>query len=744
MNKNKAIVDKKNLAILILCFCVFIINAIFAVFMKAPVITDENGTMANAAFLSGRYNWSSSYTSSTSMYWGYGYSVLWIPLFYLFTDMFLVYRLIGVVNAIVAAIIPGIIYYFIDQNFPFISKKRNVFITLILGMHPISFVFTKHTWNEPMLLLLQWLILYTFFACCRNTGKKRVVFSIFTGFLCAYACTVHERSIAFFATIIISAILLRVFAKKRTISLLPYLFSFGIGYELHRVIKSYLLDNLLITENARNTAESLITKDLLLVLLNYQNLKQLLAAMFSQAYYIAASSFGLLFISLSSFFILIYYAFEYKNGKEERGDNKPLLILSIYTNAMFGSTLVISTLFYYKSYITDTARGLEYFFYGRYNESAIGIVLLLAILFIFSVNVQMRKILLSISLAGMHLSTLIILIVLRLKILKISHQLFNEINIYFFMPFGTSDFADHAEEVDFVKIGFSLLTFAAILWFLFIKKKYHIMIVLILCIYLFVDVYHVKNYLIPRNNTQYNGIKALVEYTKGNPKLFDDVEDIYLANVSKRTLTLQFVFPDKNVHFLNTKTYGYKQLQEVTDYSIVISEGNEEFEKWISGFQYIDQVETFTLWKYNGLSEEMSADKKISVLDAYNRELSKYSVVVNDYQSGSALYTTSGCVATQTKVFLNDGSVCFPNRTFLPHQYELEFIGNMLDSLEIEVLSDGKLSSYEIVSEEYSDESAKIIIDVTEEIWNGEIVMKKQKENSQSTFVQLNIIPIIE
>ena len=730
-------------SIIVICVFVFVINAVCTIFMKAPVITDENGTMANAAFISGIYDWSEAYSSSVSMYWGYGYSILWIPLFYIFSNVFVVYRCIGIINSLVVAFIPLLVYNFLKINFSFLSKKTDLILAFLLGLHPISFVFSKHAWNEPMLLLLQWIILYLLFVCCRKNGLKKIVYRAVLGIACAYSCTVHERCINFGAVIIVTGLLIFILTKDKAISFISFLISFIIGYKLHGIFKSYVVANLIVSDAARNTTESLISKELFNTLLDFQNLKQMIIGMLCQMYYIVFSSFGLLWISIFSFFVLLYFLFKKKNEEF----SKPLLTLSIYTNALFAATLIISTIFYYKSYITNTARGVEYYFYGRYNESCMGIIMLLGVIFILSMKPKLQKIAWGISLAGMTLLAVMILVFLKLKILFISNQMFNEINMYFLLPFGTSDIVENTSLHDFIIISCIFIIITIAIWCLLYKKWYKVLLGLVCVLYSIVNIYHTLNYLIPRNDAQYKNVKELINYIEENPELLKDVENIYLTNVGTRTLTMQFVFPEYNLHFLNTKTYGYKQLENIQDNSLVISMKNEGFDKWLEDFYYIDGVYRYHFWKYDedaSKSEVSGSNNKEKISTAYRNEHEEYLIVVNDYQSGSAVLSSSDCIATQTCIFLNDGNITFPNRTFLAHEYEFNFVGNMLDNLNIAISSDDGLVDYDIISEVYSDGLAKIVIDFKQEIMNGEITISKEKENPYSTFRQLQIVPLCD
>ena len=80
-------------------------------------------------------------------------------------------------------------------------------------------------------------------------------------------------------------------------------------------------------------------------------------------------------------------------------------------------------------------------------------------------------------------------------------------------------------------------------------------IVFLVCLFLIIDLRYFQESVMVRNNKQYEQIAGLKDYLSSDSTLLD-IENIYLTDVSTRTLTIQFLFPESNVTFLNTKTYG--------------------------------------------------------------------------------------------------------------------------------------------------------------------------------------------
>lgn len=729
-----------NYKLVILWVLIVLINSYVALkYMKVPVFTDENGTMANGAMLSGAYDWSDAYSTSVSMYWGYGYSVLWAPLFWAFDDMFLVYKLIGVFNAIIVAFIPIIIYRILNEFFPDFPYKY--WITLLISFYPTGFVVSKFAWNEPMFLLLQWIILYLLFKTYQSNDHK-IIYSIWLSLACVYACTVHERGIIFFAVILFVFIVVYFRLKEKIISIIPFLFVFILGYGIHKEIKEYIVSNLLAVDAsmARNTAESLITVKTIAQIFDFHNILQMLIGVICQGYYIVISSLGLISIVVISFFVLL------KCGKK---NNKRLFLFSVYANALIAVTLIVSVVFYYKSYITSTTRGVEYYFYGRYNESSICVGILISILFVFYVwkNKLRQIVFCMISLVSGF--TGIVVVILANKVLSISKQMFNENNVYFLLPFGTRDMATNTSINDFIQISILIILIVIIVAVLTYLRHYKISGIFLVALFLYVSEFFTDSYLIKRNQTQYDNIAELVQNDTFNNITKDITFDtIYLTDVSTRTLTMQLVFPSYNVYFLNTKTFGYQQLKEIGEDSLIMSMKNEQFEKWLENCNFVGEIGKYFIWHYSSddfeshntlINQEEQKERK-TLKTAYEREQESYSIIVNNYQSGVAIIPDESCIATQTCIFIENGTIEFPDRVFLQGEYELQFYGNELEDISIEIRSKELNSdSVEILEKEYQNNVCTLRLKFSESLKDVTISISNENVNSSSYFTELDI-----
>ena len=321
--------------------------------------------------------------------------------------------------------------------------------------------------------------------------------------------------------------------------------------------------------------------------------------------------------------------------------------------------------------------------------------------------------------------------------------------IYLFSYPTRKGFLEKAKISDFIIINIAifLLSFSFFLIFYY-PQKMKIGIVFLVCLFLIIDLRYFQESVMVRNNKQYEQIAGLKDYLSSDSTLLD-IENIYLTDVSTRTLTIQFLFPESNVTFLNTKTYGYEPLKDIKENSLIISGYDEEFDRWLSQFYLLDSVDGYFFWRYGDYNDQWgnlkgtrrnTDQKSLSINNAYLKENSNYSIVVNNYQSGAAVDYSEGCLATQTDIFLNNnGIVSFKNRNFLAHKYYLTFYGNHMDEVivDFETHEDTDIK----ISEEWRNKTSyKICVTFDKEYKNVEIKLTSNKTDLPVSFQKLVIV----
>lgn len=199
-------------------------------------LPDEAGYLYNAACLAGK-DWS-SYTSAVGKaYYGYGYSIVLIPLFFICkTGVELVK------SAILLNYFFVICSYFL-QNYIFAKLfKRNKYIIactcFVVNLFPYMIVSANKVICETYLSLQVWVIAALIFKLL-DKNKKR--YYILTGAFTGYIYMVHTRAIA---VIVVVCALLIVYSyiKKERKSIFIFLFSFLVIWAIGQAGKNYLIN----------------------------------------------------------------------------------------------------------------------------------------------------------------------------------------------------------------------------------------------------------------------------------------------------------------------------------------------------------------------------------------------------------------------------------------------------------------------------------------------------------------------
>lgn len=155
MNKGNRFIKEKTSYLIYLA--AFILSAIPALFLSAPFVEDSLGTMAMAAYLSG--NDFSDFLIEKGFYYKYGQSLFYLPVFFCVHNPALRYKLLLVVNSVITAFIPVIIYKTGIKHLR-MSQMDSAFTGLLSGCMPATLLYAKLTWAEPVLFTVPWIIIY--------------------------------------------------------------------------------------------------------------------------------------------------------------------------------------------------------------------------------------------------------------------------------------------------------------------------------------------------------------------------------------------------------------------------------------------------------------------------------------------------------------------------------------------------------------------------------------------------------
>lgn len=357
-----------------LLFCIsFILSSILVFFLHTLCISDELGTMANAAYLANE-KWA-KYVGEYLAYYKYGLTLLYVPLCIIFKNPVILYRGVLLINAIIVSLIPVIVNYLLKRVFNFSDRRKSFLIAICIGELPAAVLWSKSILNDTMLILIPWIIvvlLHKFISTADvKKGKK---YMLIIGGVSVYAYAVHSRGIVILIATFLIILYLKFICKKQNTA-----WFFGIVILLF--ILDYFFSNMLKnaiwgTTYLNNTLSNTMDKIDFSKLLSVQGIKNVIRVALGWIYSSTISTLGMFWIGISAIVVSILNFLKSKNKSDLE------FIINIYIGLLLVGSMLLG-IFYFSNATYDiaynwTGERLDRFVYTRYMDLALGLIILAA------------------------------------------------------------------------------------------------------------------------------------------------------------------------------------------------------------------------------------------------------------------------------------------------------------------------------------------------------------------------------
>ena len=663
----------KNRFEIALYLLMFLINTAYSLWLNVPTIADENGTMANAAFLSGIYDWSTCYSSSLELYWGYGYSIFYIPLFFLFNNMKIIYKLALIINAFFISFIPFFAYKLQLNYFDIKERKLIFFSSLCVGLFPAYTILSKFAWNETMLALLPWIIIYVFFELTTMKSRmKKKLLSGLLGFLLIYSYAVHGRGLAIMLATFTCIVVYWIITRKKIIDIASFFIMMITCYLIDYRIKKIIIDDLIQVEEsqARNTLQSILSGSMLEAF-KPVNFFSIFKGFMGQSYYIVATTFGIIIIAV---IVLYIYAKKILVIKvyQEKDVNK--FLFGLYSCMLALITIIMSTTFFSASYITGAVKRREYFIYGRYNEVVCALGIFFVIQFFISgerLNKRYRNIGFAIIIFILLWGTLIT----SREIISRAEIPLSSVMVSGLVGFAGRNFLGETQLCNFIYILLWVIIIQGVFQ-VFLSEKHTILSTLFITgVFIYSSNYYLNNVLYINSNAYE---KRIDKFSLAFSPIYDlnsEYPNIYLSRMTDRSMSIQFALADYDVEFLNCRSFGYKNFSKVENNSFIISEEDEHFDLWLEDCYLYYQDEGLYIWAY-GKQLKQSIEQRVGYLED-RKELTFTPIDLN----------TTNNLKNEEKIVLNEGSMSYgPYCHTTAGTYKVTVSGKNLDIAAFDVV----------------------------------------------------------
>ena len=386
--KNNIIIISTMLIIFVLC----IMHIDKQVILRG--VHDEFGYWGIAAYFAG-YDWSEAI--SQVPFYSYGYSFILAIIFKIFDDPQTMYQVASIINAMFVAFNFLIAYKCFEKIFKTAERMLIYFCTLFVTLYPSFIAQSANTLCESLLVFLLWLLFYMFIHITDNPSYKNII--IF-GLILGYAYMVHLRVVVIYiASLIIFSLMLIM--KKIDIKKYAVLIGMLIGtFALQMVIKDWIQAQLW-TQNSVAVSVNDYSSRLgyLSILTSYKGIKSLLKEICGQVVYLSVSTYMLVWIPVAGLFVeLLQKIYETIKNKVKFEFSEDLFIWSWTVLSFIGIVSMGSISIYEPS-------RLDHLFYGRYNEMLVGPIMCLALVKLYQMNCNRKRI----AVAGLSISGMLIM-----------------------------------------------------------------------------------------------------------------------------------------------------------------------------------------------------------------------------------------------------------------------------------------------------------------------------------------------
>jgi len=329
------------------------------------VLDDEFGYWGVAAYLAG-FDWSK--VVSEIPYYSYGYSLVLVPLFWIFEQATSMYKAAIVLNGLFLSASFLLCY---NSGKKLLGKEKKPMllgVAFLIFMYPIYIAYSAIAWPESLLTLVVWGLVWCFIGLDQQSPYYKFPL---IGVLATYSYIIHQRAIgilvASFITLLVMFLLNKINKKQLLLAIAPVVLIF-IG---HYFMKSNLQSGLWLNSTGRlaNDYRSQVRNVSSLLTLNggIAFLKVLAGHLF----YLGAASLLIVYYGIYRLWKEIKSASETFLGDRRYDLEQPHIFFYVFVLTAFILSLLVSAVF-----LKNPSR-IDHIVYGRYVEMVIGPVLLI-------------------------------------------------------------------------------------------------------------------------------------------------------------------------------------------------------------------------------------------------------------------------------------------------------------------------------------------------------------------------------
>lgn len=371
--------DKTNR--IILGLMVFVGIAILGLQLNVTYITDETGTMANAAFLAG-YDWSNFIDNTGGYYYKYGQVLFWYPIFALVKKSFWIYKLIMLENALLLSLEAVCIYQILRKHLKIESPLQAILISVVTTITPAAVLYSLFARADVVLVSFSVFVLYFLMEAWenRNNAKKQMLYTFLLVLFAVYIAMCHSRGIVWVIAITMVIFVMHIFTREKMVNYWVYAGSLVVLMGLDKVLTAFFKENIW-GNGVRHASTESIDFSQLLDIFTADGVKTMLKLGMGWIFNFMTSSMGLATAGIFVSVIIIWHFFWKKKSIKAQE-----AILCGYGFLIFAGSMALGMLFFfpyvYRNYYEGAVGRIDRLVYDRYLAGSISIAVFMGLYFL--------------------------------------------------------------------------------------------------------------------------------------------------------------------------------------------------------------------------------------------------------------------------------------------------------------------------------------------------------------------------
>lgn len=365
---------------LLLFFTTFVIVAVMGLLLNVAIVLDETGVVANAAYVAGE-NWHNWVRATGGYFYKYGSALLYIPVLLIFNNPFIIYKLIMVINAVLLAIVPVCAFKILRKHLMIADQKLCAIVSFATGIVPSSVLYSLNCKADVALISITWVVLLLILeSTTEQKGKRSFIYSMLVAAVSVYMYMCHTRGIVFVIAAFMTMFTIRFLVNNRNIKFVPYLISLVFFWALDKKLTVFFKHNIWGTGKMKNVIEN-VKWDKYRKMVSFTGAETIIKNTTGWLFDSVIGTYGLVVVGIFLALCVLVLYLKKKNVSQKE------MIVALYGALAYIGTFALGVLFFFsvnfKLMAEQSSQRVDRMFYSRYMSPGYGIIILIAIYFLF-------------------------------------------------------------------------------------------------------------------------------------------------------------------------------------------------------------------------------------------------------------------------------------------------------------------------------------------------------------------------